>query len=368
VGDALDAADVVVVTGGLGPTPDDLTREAVAELFGATLQTDSRLLTRLKERFQARGYESLPVGAEGMAQVPEGGTILPNPHGAAPGLGFETPDGKLCLLLPGIPGEMKGIFLQEAEPLLASRFRGRLGAAVHRVIHTAGIPESVLMSDLDTVLPSDSHGVSLAYLPDSLGVKLRLTARELPGMEAASDRLRTLETLMEPVISKYRYEAESGDLAEAVGDALMAGGDHLAVAESCTGGLIAKRMTDIPGSSGYFRGGVVAYANEIKTSVLGIDRGILDEAGVVSELVAGALAEGVARKLNASVGIGVTGVAGPGGGSEEKPVGTVCYAVALRGRTLTRKEVFLGDRSAIRERSAHATLGFLLRVLDGRDG
>jgi nicotinamide-nucleotide amidase len=281
---------------------------------------------------------------------------------------METPDGKLCLLLPGIPIEMKGIFLQEVEPLLASRFSGRLGGTVHRVIHTAGIPESVLMSELEAVMPSNSQGVSLAYLPDSLGVKLRLTAREMPGMDSASDRLRTLETLLEPVISKYRFEAESGDLAEAVGDALMAGGESLAVAESCTGGLIAKRMTDIPGSSGYFRGGVVAYANEIKTGVLGVDTGILEEAGVVSELVAGAMAESVARELRASVGIGVTGVAGPGGGSEEKPVGTVCFGVAFRGRTLTRKEVFLGDRSAIRERSAHATLGFLLRLLDGREG
>jgi nicotinamide-nucleotide amidase len=369
---ALDLAEVVLVTGGLGPTPDDLTREAVAALLGVPLALDPDLLERLKARFRTRGYLDLPEGSQAMAQVPRGGTVLPNPRGAAPGLAMEDPKGNLCILLPGVPREMKGLFGQGVDPLLKGRFRSRLVPAVHRVIHTFGVPESVLAEEVQELLPDRLDAVTLAYLPDLLGVRLRLTARGQPGagpVAAASQaetNLQEVEDLLEPVLSRYRYEADSGDLAEAVGTALIRHGETLAVAESCTGGLISKRMTDLPGSSRYFHGGVVAYANEVKTGFLGVDGGLIERDGVVSESVAKAMAVGVAQKLNTSVGIGVTGIAGPGGGSAEKPVGTVFLAVSVGGETVARREVLLGDREAVRGRAAHAALGLLLRILKER--
>lgn len=222
------------------------------------------------------------------------------------------------------------------------------------------------MEELGEVLPDDLGSVSLAYLPDSVSVRLRLTAWPAPGSEGPAEAIEGVESLMEPVLSRYRYEAVTGDLAEAVGDALRRRGDTLAVAESCTGGLVSKRITDIPGSSAYFLGGVVAYENRVKIDTLGVPEESIQVHGVVSESVAEAMAVGVAKKMGSTVGVGVTGIAGPGGGSEEKPVGTVCYSVAGNGGSETCRETFLGDRRAIRERAAHAVLGLLLRVVEGR--
>ncbi len=171
----------------------------------------------------------------------------------------------------------------------------------------------------------------------------------------------------EPVLSRDRYEAGSSDLAEAVGAALLRGGDTLAVAESCTGGLISKLMTDPPGSSRYFLGGVVAYSNEVKVRILGVDEVLFERDGVVDEAVAEAMAVGVAQRLGASVGVGVPGLAGPDGGSLEKPVGTVCYSVSLGGKPKSQRGLFPGDREAVRVQASHAALGLLLRLLDGRD-
>lgn len=298
-----------------------------------------------------------------MAQVPRGAEVLPNPVGTAPGLALTNSEGVVCILLPGVPREMREIFHSGVAPFLERRFGEALKGVSHRIIHTFGVPESVLMTELREVLPDDSDGVSLAYLPDQVGVRLRLSAREKGGETGADRKIEWMEKLLQPVLSRYRYEADSGDLAEAVGEALVAAGETLAVAESCTGGLVSKRMTDTPGSSEYFLGGVVAYANEVKVSALGVNPATLDSGGVVSEAVAAAMARGVAHRFCASVGIGVTGIAGPGGGSEDKPVGTVCFSVSCRERVEVRTKLFLGDREMIRARAAHAVLGLLLRLL-----
>jgi nicotinamide-nucleotide amidase len=263
---------------------------------------------------------------------------------------------------------MRGIVREEVETLLSRRYSSRLRPTVHRVVHTFGVPESILASEIRELLPLDLMGVSLAYLPDLLGVRLRLTARASAGAADAKESLRRVEELLDPVLSRYRFESDSGDLTEALGGALLRAGHTLAIAESCTGGLVSKRVTDLPGSSRYFLGGVVAYADEVKAGVLGVNREVIRRDGVVSEAVAESMAVGVARELKASVGIGVTGIAGPGGGSPEKPVGTVCYAISLCGKAQSRRERFLGDREAVRERAAHAVLGLLLRGLDGREG
>ncbi len=359
---SLETGAVVVVTGGLGPTPDDMTREAVSDLLELELKPDPRVLAPIRERFRARGIDPMPANARSMALVPEGATVLDNALGAAPGLVLETEEG-LCILLPGVPREMRQIFRDGVAPFLAHRLGDALRPVAHRVLHTAGIPESVLSESITASLRNEMGPVAVAFLPDVRGVRLRLTARDAPDEEVARKLLDRAEASLKPILAPYRFEAPEGELTRAVGEALLSSRRHLATAESCTGGLIAKRLTDQPGASEYFLGGVVAYANEVKSEVLGVGEDLLACEGAVCAEVAEAMALGVARALGAEAGVGVTGVAGPGGGTAEKPVGTVHYAVAVDGDVSSRRERFSGDREMVRERSAQAALFLLLKEL-----
>lgn len=366
VADALAAADVVVVTGGLGPTPDDLTRDAVAELLGRPLEVDEEVLARIRARFRERGVEELPGPNRRVAEVPRGARKLANPHGTAPGLAMES-DGRLVVLLPGVPREMRGIFETDLGGVIRDRFRDRLAPVYTRAIRTTGIPESLLSQQVDERLPGGIGDLRLAFLPDERGVDLRITA---VGMEPeeAERAFDHVEDTLRDVLAPWRFEAPGGDLAEAVTAALRATGRTMAVAESCTGGLVAKRMTDLAGASDVFRGGVVAYADEVKIDCLGVDPAELAAHGAVSEVVVRQMATGVAQALGADAGIGVTGIAGPTGGTKEKPVGTVWYAAACDGHVAVRHQRFPGDRLAVRERSAQAALFLLLRRLEGLAG
>jgi len=365
VNGGLEAAELVVLTGGLGPTPDDLTRPVVAGLFGAPLEEDPGLLEGLRGRFRARGFGELPPNNRLMAQVPRGAVVLPNPVGAAPGLILTAPSGKHVTLLPGIPAEMRGIFSEGLSPWLLNAFGARLRPVQFRWIHTTGIAESVLARRIQERIPEGTGPVTVAYLPDLRGVRIRLTVQGLEPDEAGT-LFDALEGRIKEVVEPFRYRSEEGDLAQAVGVALNAGGVTLATAESCTGGLVSKRVTDVPGASGYYLGGVVSYADEVKVRELGIAPEMLRRGGAVSQEVAEGMARGVAARFGARAGIGVTGVAGPGGGSSEKPVGTVWYAATLDGRTESRRERFLGNREAVRERAAQAALALLLSLLRGR--
>lgn len=358
---ALESADLVLVTGGLGPTSDDRTREAVAELLDAPLHLDEALLDQLEERFRRAGFDELPHRNRSQAMVPRGARVLDNPQGTAPGLVLDR-NGALVVLLPGVPGEMKAIVRGAFEPVLDETLGDRLRPVHHRVIHTTGIAESELAGRLDDVLPGDTGPVSVAFLPDVRGVDLRLTARGV-GAGEAQEWLDRVEAAIAPVVEPYRFDAPSGDLVEAVSRELETSGRMLATAESCTGGLVAKRMTDRPGSSRVFRGGVVAYDDAVKVGLLDVDADVLGSEGAVSGEVARQMALGVARALEVEAGIGITGIAGPGGGTEEKPVGLVWYAAALDGRVEAVRRVFPGDRGAVRERSAQAALALLLRQL-----
>lgn len=362
---AIEAAEVVVVTGGLGPTADDITREAVAELLGAPLATDPGLLRALEDRFRARGFDTLPPLNRSQAEVPRGAHVLANPLGTAPGLALIA-GGTLVVLLPGVPSEMKAIVRGDLRELLIARLGDRLLPIHHRVVHTTGIAESDLAGRLEAVLPEDMGPVSLAFLPDLTGVDLRFTARGV-GSEEAGNWLDRLGALVEPVVAPFRFDAQSGDLVETVSLQLESAGLTMAAAESCTGGLISKRMTDRPGASRVFLGGIVAYADRVKVEMLGVDPGTLARSGAVSEAVARDMALGVARALGAEVGVGITGIAGPGGGSDEKPVGLVWHAVSVSGAVTARKGLFGGDRTAVRERSAQAVLVHVLRRLEGRE-
>lgn len=360
VRDALRGTDLVVVTGGLGPTRDDLTLPAVAELLGRRLVQDAALLARLERRFREGGFDRLPEPNRSQALVPEGARILPNTRGTAPGLALEQGDA-LVVLLPGVPQEMRGIFQDVLRDLLEVRFGARLAPVLHRTLHTTGIPESRLAELVEEVLPADLGPVSIAFLPDPLGVDLRLTAR---GAAAdASRRVGEIERLLRPVLAEWTFEAPSGDLAESLIERLRGRGATLAVAESCTGGLLGHRVTSVPGASEVFLGGVIAYADEVKIEMLGVRREDILADGAVSRTVACAMASGVRERFGADAGAAITGVAGPAGGSPAKPVGTVWCAVSLSGETRALVKRFPGDRVGVQQRAAQEALRLLHAAL-----
>lgn len=364
---ALEVSDLILVSGGLGPTSDDVTRPAVAELLGRRLQRDPDLVRRLDDLFRARGYREVPALNLTQADVPEGGIVLRNPNGTAPGLAIDVGP-KLVVLLPGVPRELRGIVEGDLRQLLSERFGARLLPVHHHVIHTTGIPESRLAELVEQRLPDERGPVTLAYLPDLRGVDLRLSVRSLSAAEAEAwfDRW---EEALGPVVDPWRFEAESGDIVEALNEVLSKAGKRVAVAESCTGGLIAKRITDRPGSSEVFVGGVVAYDNAVKVSELGVSAEDLRLHGAVSEVVARQMARGVAERFRAEAGIGITGIAGPGGGTPEKPVGTVWLAIALDGQVEAHRLSLVAGREAIRERAAQEALSRLYRrVMQGGAG
>lgn len=364
VADAVEVADLVLVTGGLGPTPDDLTRDAVASWLGRRLVEDPEVLRSIHERFRRRGGEEHPGPNRRVAQVPEGARKLPNPLGTAPGLVLEE-GGRMIVLLPGVPSELRAIGESHLEEVVQRAFGSRLQPVHHRVIHTTGIPESLLAHRVAERLGVGPYPAGMAFLPDVRGVDLRLTVAS-GNHEEARAILDDMEDRLRDLVAPWRFESSQGDLAEAVSEALRHAGLTLAVAESCTGGLVAKRLTDLPGSSEILAGGVVAYANDAKTRLLGVADALIQKEGAVSEAVARRMAEGVADRFGVPCGLGITGVAGPGGGSEDKPVGTVWYAATVNGRTVARREGFPGDRAGVRERAAQAALFLLLRLVEGQ--
>lgn len=364
VADALEAAELVLVTGGLGPTPDDLTRDAVAALLGRPLAPDPDVLERIRRRFEAAG-RPMPGPNHRVAQVPAGARILANPLGTAPGLALEA-DGRWVVLMPGVPREMKAMAAQGLRPLLDDAFGGRLARIHVRHVHTTGIAESALAEAVAERLPDGPGSVAMAFLPDERGVDLRFTVvgGSADEADAAFD---TVEGRLADLLAPWRFEAPaSGDLVEAVLAALRGRGWTFGTAESCTGGLVAQRITAVPGASDVFVGSVVAYADETKTALLDVSEEDLAAHGAVSGVVAARMAEGARRRLGVDAAVAVTGVAGPGGGSEAKPVGTVWYAAAVPEGVAKRHAVFPGDRNGVRERSAQAALALLLHLLDGR--
>lgn len=359
---ALAAADLVVLTGGLGPTPDDLTKESVAALLDRALEIDDEVLRRLTERFRTFGYDALPESNRSQALVPEEAVAVDNPHGTAPGLVLDA-GRRLVVLLPGVPREMRGLWEEGCRRIVRERLGRRLRPVFHRIIHTTGIAESVLTERVEDALPEERGPVSVGYLPRVTGVDLRFSVRGVSDRTEAKRWLDRLEDALEPVVEPYRYEAESGDLVEALAALLTATGRTLATAESCTGGIVAQRITDRAGSSAYFHGGVVSYANTSKIRELGISETDLRDHGAVSEVVARGMVRGVVERFGVDCGISVTGIAGPRGGTPEKPVGTVWYAISVDGRVEAEHRQLPGDRRDVRERSAQAALALLHRAL-----
>jgi nicotinamide-nucleotide amidase len=356
--EALRRTGAVITTGGLGPTRDDVTKKVVAELYDAPLLFDEGVWATLLERFARLGRKPAETNRS-QAQVPRGAVVLRNRWGTAPGLWLEGAPG-LAIMLPGIPLEMRKLLEHEVVPRLGARANGKVIRSLQ--VRTSGIPESTLAERLGDI-EQEIAPVTLAYLPGLEGVDLRLSAWGLEGAEA-DRRLRAAADLVRSRAGTSVYGEGDSDLAALVLQSARARGVRLAVAESCTGGLIGTRLTEIPGSSDVFVGGVIAYDNAVKRELLGVPSTMLEEHGAVSEPVARIMAENVARRFGVAAAISVTGIAGPGGGTEDKPVGTVWLACTLDGELESRRSLFPGTRHEIRARAAQAALLLLYRRLE----
>ena len=364
---ALRRVNLVLLSGGLGPTDDDVTRETVAALLERPLREDPALVAALAARFTARGWR-MPENNRRQACVPEGAEVLENPHGTAPGLWLEQ-GGRVVLLLPGPPRELEPMFTNVVRKRLESRVGS--GRLYRRVLKVVGRGESHVAEATQPIYDrwrQSEPKVETTILASPGLVELHLSVwSEAP--TTATKVLDVATAELSAALGEDLLSTDGRSLAEVVGQRLVDAGLRVGLAESCTGGLATSRLVDIPGCSRYLAGAVVAYSNDAKQRVLGVDAAMLAEHGAVSEPVAAAMAEGVRHVVGADVGLGVTGVAGPDGGSEAKPVGTVCLAVAGPGDEVsTRIYRWPGDRAMVRRMATLAVLGLLRRRLLARRG
>ena len=355
---ALGRADAVVMTGGLGPTPDDLTRKAVATALGRPLRLDEQVVESIRARARTL-RRTLPASVETQALIPIGAQLWPNRLGTAPGI-LILEDQKPVMLLPGVPQEMEALAEEHLVPYLRKRSRRVVETFTLR---TSGVFESALQEKIGA-LPQGWSGALLAYLPSFFGVDLRVTVAgdDAEPVERVTGRAyRELRERVGPVV----YAEGTHTMDEVVGEILLERGLRLATAESCTGGLLAKRITDTPGASRYFERGYVTYSNASKVELLDVPAADIEKHGAVSAPVAEQMAAGAARRAGVEVGVSITGIAGPGGGTEAKPVGTVFVGLSASGSTAARKFHFAGTRYAIRERSVQYALDMVRRQLQG---
>ena len=359
---ALERSGAVITTGGLGPTRDDITKAAIAGVLGLPLEFSDEVWRHILDRYQFFGR--VPAEANRVqAQVPQGAQILRNRWGTAPGLWLDVaaPAGAFVVMLPGVPYEMRMLVEHELLPRLQSRVTGTVVRS--RTLRTVGVAESTLAESIGPIEPEIAP-LTLAYLPGPDGVDLRITAWHLPADDAAM-KLDAALSRLRARVGQAVYGEDETDLAAVVLDAARRRGVTLAVAESCTGGLVGGRLTAVPGASDVFLGGVVAYADPVKERALAVPRELLQRDGAVSESVARAMAEGARRNFGASLTVSITGIAGPAGGSDTKPVGTVWFATADEHETTASRMVFGGGRGEVRARAAQAALRLLLARLGG---
>lgn len=350
-------ATVVIVTGGLGPTHDDITKSVIASFFGEKLVLNASLLDHTRDLFRRMGRD-MPKSTENQGLIPENCEILWNDLGSAAGMLFRR-DGKACFVMPGVPFEMQRMMEKSVCPTLHSLNDGDV--VLMRTLKTCGIGESAIverLSDLENILSL----VELAFLPKPTGVELRLTVRSRNASDA-SDRLVRAESMLRSQISEWIYAFDSESMEQVIGQLLTARQQTVSVAESCTGGLIAHRLTNRAGSSVYFDSGVVSYSNHSKCAWLGVDPETIEKYGAVSEQTARLMAEGIRKHTGTHFGVSTTGIAGPDGGTPEKPVGRVFVAVAGPERTVHEMYTFRGDRSANKDRFAQAALDLLRKEI-----
>jgi nicotinamide-nucleotide amidase len=356
VRELLDRHDLVVVTGGLGPTADDVTRDAIAQALDRRIEPSAEVEGWIRGRYRELG-RTMPDVCLTMARVVQGSRPLRNDRGSAPGIMMET-HGRIVAVFPGVPWEMEGMLERDLVPEIAAWSGG--AAKISRTLLLGGVVESDTEEKIRHLY--DRFGRENVTILASLGV-LRLVLTAEGDETAARRRVQTMEAAFREVLGDDVAAVDIDGLAEVVLSALRERRQSLATAESCTGGLISADLTEVPGSSDVFLGGVVSYSNEVKEKMLGVPHESLVEHGAVSEQVARAMAEGVRARMAADWGIGITGIAGPGGGTDDKPVGLVHWAVAGPDRTEVRRRVFFGSRSIIRRWSVNSALDLLRRRL-----
>jgi nicotinamide-nucleotide amidase len=362
INEAAARADLVITTGGLGPTSDDLTNEALSLVTGRKMVEYPEAREHVDEMFRKFGRKPTANNYK-QAVFPEGTQLIPNPQGTAMGALLEV-GGTLFATLPGVPSEMKGMFEETLEPLIRNRTEGSI---VSKTLWFAGIGESALAEQVQDFL--DATDPTVAPLAGQGKVRLRITTRAATP-EEAEKRIAPVEREILARLGEYYFGEGDETLESAVGRLLKENGATLALAESCTGGLLAKRLTDVAGSSAYFKEGLVTYSNESKERLLGVPRDLLLEHGAVSEIVARKMADGVRKLSGSDYGLSVTGIAGPDGGTEEKPVGLVFIGFSDAGGAVAEKldlSAWARSREAIRERSANRALDLLRIRLEERN-
>ncbi len=352
------ASDVVIATGGIGPTHDDVTVEAVAAFLGADLETRGEVLDRIRKAFEERGTP-MPESSRKQARVPRGSILIDNPVGMAPGLHVKR-EGRHLFVLPGVPDEMRAMMESYVLPTLRPLAKGR--CTVARVLRTTGIYESALFDQLGDVGEIERLGVQVAFLPGAEGVDVRLVA-EADSQERAEAILDRAEKAVRRRIGRWIYGVAEKGLEEVVAELFFRTGKLVATAESCTGGLLANRLTDVSGSSKYFERGVVAYSNRAKVEILGVSEETLKAYGAVSGQTAVEMAQGVRRISGADLGVSTTGIAGPTGGTPEKPVGLVFVGFSDGERSYALEYRFRRDRLFNKMRATQAALDLLRREL-----
>jgi nicotinamide-nucleotide amidase len=353
-------AGLIVITGGLGPTEDDITRDAVARVLGVGLDVDEQVLDHIRDRFARRGM-TMPEINRRQAMIPRGATVLPNPNGTAPGLWLEQGSAAI-VLLPGPPRELKPML----ESVIAERLATKTGGAglFRRVLKITGRAESDVDAQAQPVYgkwTAQAVPINTTILAVLGQIELHLTAQAMSRTEAdeaLDPAVRELQEALGPSV----YSVDGRSLEAVVGDLLRERKLTIAVAESCSGGLLSSRLTDVPGSSDYVERGVVCYSNRAKTELAGVPEALIAEHGAVSEPVARAMAEGIRSRAGTNIGIGVTGIAGPGGGTPQKPVGTVAIAVAVDEDVRVRTFQFIGPREMVKFQAAQSALN-MTRVM-----
>ena len=358
----LSRADLVILTGGLGPTDDDLTREVVAGVLGRAMREDPGIVGQIEERFARRGLR-MPQVNRRQAMVPEGAVVLDNPRGTAPGLLIEH-DGRVVVLLPGPPRELQPMFDAVCEGSLGARagswrlYKETLFVAGRGESHVEEIAQPIYSRWVTDTPPIET---TILAMPGQVELHLTLRAERT---DAAAARLRAARDELIAALRADIFSTDGRSMEEVVGELLRDRGLTIAAAESCTGGLLMSRLTDVAGSSAYVLGGAVTYGNELKSSLADVPAPLIAAHGAVSEPVAVALAEGIRARTGAALGLGITGIAGPGGGTPEKPVGTV--AIALAGRdisTRVRTFSFIGGRPQVKFQATQAALDMVRRTL-----
>ena len=360
---AMQRAEFVIATGGLGPTGDDVTKKAICKYFRRQLIFHDNILKKIEKRYAARGIK-MPAINQNQALLPQGADFIENEHGSAVGIVLDQ-DGKLFVSLPGVPLEMKAMIEGWVVDTIRKQAKGV--TTLHRKIRTYGIIESAIAEKITDLSEGKQAGplankISVAFLPSFKGVDLRLSL-QTSRVEEGKKAIAELESKITGRLDKYIFGYDDDTMPQVVGALLKKNQLKLAVAESCTGGYLGQIITNASGSSEYFLGGIIAYSNELKIKFLAVPPAVLEMHGAVSSECARYMAEGISKNFGADMGISITGIAGPLGGTEEKPVGLVYIGVAFKGKTEVREHRFGNDRERNRERAAFSALDAIRRAL-----